>query len=32
LIDCQIAIDGDGRVWAVGVDQDELWMLNKVLD
>jgi hypothetical protein len=32
LIDCQIAIDGTGRVWVVGVDQAELWMLNKGLD
>ncbi|MDP2964489.1 MAG: SUMF1/EgtB/PvdO family nonheme iron enzyme [Pelolinea sp.] len=32
LIDCQISIDGVGRVWAVDVDKAELWMLNKAQD
>ena len=32
LIDCQITIDGAGRVWVVGVDQADLWMLNIGLD
>ena len=32
LIDCQITIDGVGRVWVVGVDQADLWMLNIGLD
>ncbi len=32
LSDCKITIDGNGRVWVVGVDQAELWMLNRRLD
>jgi ligand-binding sensor domain-containing protein len=28
LTNCQIAIDGADRVWAVGSDQSALWMLN----
>ena len=32
LSDCKITIDGNGRVWVIGVDQAELWMLNRRLD
>ena len=28
LKDCRITIDGTGRVWVVGVDQADIWMLN----